>query len=85
MYGQTCNRLQERIMTRPFGKEAAYFKWTLLLVLCNRLVTCSFAALTLVVSTLTSGRHVASPNATCNYSLVFIGTKLNFSNVFLLL
>ena len=43
-------------MTQPYGGKAAYFKWTLLLVLCNRLVTCSFAALTLVVSNFASGR-----------------------------
>ena len=49
-------------MTQPFGSEGAHFKWTLLLVLCNRVVTASFAALALVVSTSASGRACSLPN-----------------------
>lgn len=43
-------------MTKPFGHNGEHFKCSLLLVLCNRLVSCSFAALTLVVSIPASGR-----------------------------
>ena len=43
---------QERIMTKPFGKNEEHFKWSLLLVLCKRLVSCSLAAHKLVVSIL---------------------------------
>ncbi|EIE27556.1 DMT family transporter: UDP-galactose/UDP-glucose [Coccomyxa subellipsoidea C-169] len=35
--------LQERIMTRPFGEDEDIFKFSLFLVLCNRLVTCTLA------------------------------------------
>ncbi|BDA48713.1 Adenosine 3'-phospho 5'-phosphosulfate transporter 1 [Coccomyxa sp. Obi] len=35
--------LQERIMTRPFGEDGDTFKFSLFIVLCNRLVTCILA------------------------------------------
>ncbi|KAK9917876.1 hypothetical protein WJX75_009158 [Coccomyxa subellipsoidea] len=35
--------LQERIMTRPFGDDGNSFKFSMFLVLCNRLVTCVLA------------------------------------------
>eukprot|EP00899_Mesostigma_viride_P022885 jgi/Mesvir1/3781/Mv08188-RA.1 len=40
--------LQERIMTRPYGTEGAMFKYSLFLVLCNRLFTCAVALSVLV-------------------------------------
>uniref|UniRef100_A0A7S3VIB7 Sugar phosphate transporter domain-containing protein n=1 Tax=Dunaliella tertiolecta TaxID=3047 RepID=A0A7S3VIB7_DUNTE len=43
--------LQERIMTRPFGepgKDAEHFKYSLFLVLCNRLTSCAVAIFGLV-------------------------------------
>ena len=40
--------LQERIMAEPFGGER--FTYSLLLVLCNRLTTCSVSLVTLAVS-----------------------------------
>ncbi|GLC44683.1 hypothetical protein PLESTB_000974700 [Pleodorina starrii] len=42
--------LQERIMTMPFGEGAAgeVFKYSLFLVLCNRLTTCAVAIVMLV-------------------------------------
>ena len=46
---QTC--LQERIMTGSFGEDAGRFRWSVFLVLCNRLMTSSLAIAFLAVST----------------------------------
>ena len=35
--------LQERIMTQPFGAGKEYFKYSLFLVLCNRMLTVTLA------------------------------------------
>eukprot|EP01024_Parvocaulis_polyphysoides_P030283 TRINITY_DN2750_c0_g1_i4.p1 TRINITY_DN2750_c0_g1~~TRINITY_DN2750_c0_g1_i4.p1 ORF type:complete len:361 (-),score=45.97 TRINITY_DN2750_c0_g1_i4:872-1954(-) len=42
--------LQERIMQHPFGEgeDEEYFKYTLLLVFCNRIVTCAVAFFSLI-------------------------------------
>ncbi len=41
-------------MTRPFGEEGDTFKFSLFIVLCNRLVTCMLAVGCLLVSPLSS-------------------------------
>lgn len=47
-------------MTMPFGEGAAaeVFKYSLFLVLCNRLTTCAVAIVMLVVSSLTPSSRV---------------------------
>eukprot|EP00252_Welwitschia_mirabilis_P002684 TRINITY_DN12637_c0_g1_i1.p1 TRINITY_DN12637_c0_g1~~TRINITY_DN12637_c0_g1_i1.p1 ORF type:complete len:353 (+),score=38.24 TRINITY_DN12637_c0_g1_i1:335-1393(+) len=42
--------LQERIMRVPYGEESSYFKYSLFLVLCNRVLTCSVAAIFLMAN-----------------------------------
>jgi len=42
-------RMQERIMTLPFGEAGETFKSSLFLVLCNRLMTCCVAIACLLV------------------------------------
>ena len=46
-------QLQERIMTEPYGPPGAeeLFKFSLFLVLCNRLTSCAVAVGSLLVST----------------------------------
>ena len=36
--------LQERILTRPYGQDAEYFKYSVFLVLSNRILSASLAA-----------------------------------------
>mmetsp|Transcript_42341 Transcript_42341/g.135571 ORF Transcript_42341/g.135571 Transcript_42341/m.135571 type:complete len:353 (-) Transcript_42341:28-1086(-) len=45
MYGV----MQERVMTQPYGEEGAMFKYSLFLVMCNRLTTCSLAVIMLLM------------------------------------
>jgi adenosine 3'-phospho 5'-phosphosulfate transporter B2 len=63
------HRVQERIMTLPYGvgAEAEVFKYSLFLVFCNRAVTACIAAATLVVSLrgLCASSHGAAGVAAC--------------------
>lgn len=47
--GVSISQLQERIMSEPFGKEEEQFKFSLLLVLANRVLTFGVALLFLLV------------------------------------
>ncbi|CAM6109173.1 unnamed protein product [Calypogeia fissa] len=42
--------LQERIMKSPYGEKKEYMKYSLLIVLCNRVLTCIAAALYILIA-----------------------------------
>ncbi|XP_057852759.2 UDP-galactose/UDP-glucose transporter 5B isoform X2 [Cryptomeria japonica] len=47
--------LQEKIMRNPYGDERAFFKYSLFLVLCNRVLTSTAAAIFLLANRKTMG------------------------------
>lgn len=65
--------LQERIMTVPFGPEKRRFKHSLFLVLCNRLVACFIA----VISVWATGGSMEPVAPIHNYGLISVANVVS--------
>ncbi|BBN05948.1 solute carrier family 35 (adenosine 3'-phospho 5'-phosphosulfate transporter), member B2 [Marchantia polymorpha subsp. ruderalis] len=65
--------LQERIMSAPYGAEKEYFRYSLFIVLCNRVLT-SIATATIV---LVKGRDIAPVAPVYKYGAVSISNVLS--------
>lgn len=65
--------LQEGIMTLPFGPEKAHFRYTLFLVLINRLIACSMA----IIMVFMSGDHLEPIAPLTSYSVISLANIIS--------